>query len=83
MVWGPFSAETVILSTDLQRLFLEGRTSDALIEINVALERAYQKGPSNISYEEFNRTLDKETIEEQRASFRNLLIQKDREKAAA
>lgn len=58
MAWTGFSAEAVDLDTTLRKLHREGRVSEAIGAIKAALARAYQDGPSNISYEEFERSHD-------------------------
>lgn len=55
MAWTPFSAEAVLLDSRLRQLHRDGKTSQALDAINDALERAHREGPSNISYEDFER----------------------------
>lgn len=55
MAWGPFSAEAVTLDSKLRQLHKQGRISGAMEAIEKALERAHTEGPSNMSYEEFER----------------------------
>lgn len=60
MAWTPFSAEAVMLHGEIGRLDKQGRISDALELIVQALEKAHREGPSNISYEDFERACNNE-----------------------
>jgi len=55
MAWTPFSSEAVELDTAIRKLHREGRISESLDLICKALEKAQCDGPSNETYEEFER----------------------------
>jgi hypothetical protein len=55
MPWTPFSAEAIWLNTEVERLIKRGQRTAAIDMIKQALEKAHREGPSNISYEEFER----------------------------
>jgi len=55
MAWEPFSAEAIALDGELRRLHQAGKLSGAIDAIKAALQRAHREGPSNESYEDFER----------------------------
>lgn len=55
MAWGKFSAEAVLLHSQILRLSKAGEMSRAIDVIAAALAKAHDVGPSNMSYEEFDR----------------------------
>lgn len=55
MPWTPFSAEAIRLNTEVETLIERGQRTAAIDMIVKALEKAHHEGPSNISYEEFER----------------------------
>lgn len=59
MAWTPFSAEAVELDTLLRQLHKSGRTTEALNAVVKALVKAHEKGPDNVSYEQFEARLKK------------------------
>lgn len=54
-MWSPYSAEAVRLHSEVMRLSKSGRITDAVDAIKRALEKAHRDGPSNTTYEEFER----------------------------
>lgn len=59
MTWTAFSTEAVILDSQVRKLHKDGRSTDAILAIEQALERAHRHGPSNISYEGFVEQADR------------------------
>lgn len=57
MAWTPFSAEAIMLETELRRLG-PSRISDRIEVIKQALEKAHRHGPSDMSYGEFEKMLE-------------------------
>jgi hypothetical protein len=56
--WRGQSAETIHLDCEIRKLHKQGRTSEALRVIEAALEKAHRDGPSDMTYEEFEASLD-------------------------